>query len=114
MPLRLYKMGIEGKVAVINLALIGCALAVILHTVDINPFFMDARWVIAREAATIAIAVLGFPMGWIAVLGLSTNGPDETVFVLLMIFLPLNAYVWGYVVGAIVRLRKALEVRGKS
>ena len=98
MRLRLFRMGIEGKIAVANLALIGCALCVVRASISIR----SEGWRAASAVAEVAVAVLGFPVGWISVLGGDTGG-SEMVLILGAIFLPLNAYLWGYVVAAVVR-----------
>lgn len=110
MQFRLYKMGIEGKVAVANMALINCALAVILYHVHIQSEGSRA----AAEIASGAMIVLGFPVGGISLIGSSMHGPDVMFFTLLAIFLPLNAYVWGYTVAAIVSSHKARRARRLS
>ena len=102
MRFRLLRMGIEGKVAVANLALIGCALLVVLASVHNR----SEGWFAAGTVAYAVVAVLGFPAGWFAMLGETASGlsgPPMFVFMLGAIFLPLNAYLWGYVVAAIVR-----------
>ena len=98
MGFRLFRMGIEGKIAVANLALIGCALCVVRASIYIR----SEGWLAARAVAEVAVAVLGFPVGWISALGGDTGG-SPMVFILGAIFLPLNAYLWGYVVAAVVR-----------
>ena len=103
MPFRLYKMGLEGKVAVANMAFINCALAVILYHVHIQSEGSRA----AAEVALFAVGVLGFPVGWLAMIFFASPAPDPLGFFFAMIFLPLNAYVWGKTVEAIVRRLKA-------
>jgi len=111
MPFRLYKMGLEAKVAVANMALINCALAIILYDVHIQSEGSRA----AAEIAQITIAVLGCPAGWFSLLGAGTvSGPPAMAMLLAMIFLPLNAYVWGKTVEVIVRRHKAHRDRRLS
>jgi len=103
-------MGMRAKVAVANLAVINCALTVILFSMHIQ----SEGWIAAAEVAQAAIAVLGFPVGWLSLLGLTMNGPDEVFFTLLSVFLPLNAYVWGDMVTVFARLFKACKTRPTS
>jgi len=110
MPFRLYKMGLEAKVAVANMALINCALAVILYHVHIQSEGSRAT----AEIAQITIAVLGCPVGWIGMLYVMSAHQYPFGFFQLMIFLPLNAYVWGKTVEAIVRRLKARRARRLS
>jgi len=83
---------------VANLLLVGCALAVILAAVHIG----TDGWYAAGEFASVVVAILGFPVGWISMLGASTCDSGE-IFILGAVFLPLNAYLWGYIVAAVVR-----------
>ncbi len=99
MPFRLYKMGLEAKVAVANMTLVNCALVMILFSLYIE----SEGWQAAANVARIGIAVLGFPVGWISLLCVTSGGPDVMSFALLAICLTLNAYVWGKVMAAIVR-----------
>lgn len=107
MGFRLFRMGIEGKVAVANLALIGCALVVILLN---GPGGTDV-WYSAGGIAYLAVAVLGFPVGWISIIFASVHEPGPGLLFLGPIFLPLNAYVWGYTVAAIRRQTRARKAR---
>jgi len=95
-------MGLEAKVAVANMALINCALGVILYDVHIQSEGSRA----AAEVAMIAIVVLGSPVGWFPLFCPGAFGDPIAMF-LAMIFLPLNAYVWGKTVEAIVNWHKA-------
>jgi len=114
MRLRLFKLGLEGKVAVTNLLLIGCALAVVRIGIALGFPELDAHaqhelWATAGAIAWIMVVVLSFPVGWLsAVLG---SGDSFMVTILAAVFLPLNAYLWGYVVAAIVKWRRARKAQ---
>jgi hypothetical protein len=103
-------MGLEAKVAVANMALINCALAIILYDVRIQSEGSRA----AAEVALFAVWILGFPVGWIATFFCTMGGPDPVFFTLLAVFLTLNAYVWGKTVEVIVRRHKAHRDRRLS
>ena len=106
MQFRLFKMGIESKVAVVNLTLLGCALVVMFGALC---RWTDEPWLAVAGLAYIATAILTFPVGWLVLLGIS--GPSVLVFALGAIFFPLNAYLWGSVVAAIIRLHRTRRAR---
>jgi len=107
-------MGIESKVAVANLSLIGLALVVILLCMISDP----ERWQATIEVAHWAIAVLGFPIGSFGLaLALRAHGSywDYVVeYAVFAAFLITNAYMWGGVVGAVVRWRDGRKARRRS
>ena len=99
---RLYRMDLERKIAVGNLALPAIVLVVFLAT------FRDGGLHTATEAerivhggVTIAMAILTFPVGWFPAF-LGSSGAS----VALVVFVPLNAYLWGYAAAAFIRLLK--------
>jgi hypothetical protein len=95
MKLRLFRMGLEGKVAVANLSLLGCALIVMFGP---QAWMNEGSLAVAGVAYVVA-AVLTFPAGWMA----AVYGPPLLVFAIGAIMFPLNAYLWGYTVAAFVR-----------
>ena len=98
-------MGLEAKVAVINLSLVACALLVLRLTLT-GPPQPSGLLVFAATSAYIVIVILSFPVGWLSLLlAGGAIGSVFMVFVLACIFLPLNAYLWGYIAAAIVRRR---------
>ena len=113
MRLRLFKMGTEGKVAVANLALMSAALLVFLITFPNAEVKYDSASegeLLVARAVGIIVAVLAFPVGWVsAILGGVSDPPVTAV-----IFVPLNAYMWGYVVAAFLRWRKARRSQSSS
>ncbi len=109
MKLRLYKMGIEGAVAVVNLSLIGVAL--VAFRVAFPKGFIDhnaasATRLLVADLVWFAVHVLSFPVGW---LGYLLDGSDHWLLT-APIYIPLNAYVWGYTVAAIRRKRRRRQV----
>lgn len=99
MQWRLFRMGIEGKVAVANLTLVGCALLVLA-----NGNAGSAAWCTAWQVARVGFAILSCPVGWLSMPGETLDGPPIDL-ILYGIFLPLNAYLWGYVVAAVLAWR---------
>lgn len=106
MQLRLFKMSLEGKVAVANLALVGLALLAYRITCprnDVELFCSSKEMLAFVHAMEVMIVIFSFPVGWSSLLQPGVSGPPITA----PIFVPLNAYFWGYLVAAIVRRRQA-------
>lgn len=101
MKLRLFRMGIVGKVAVANLWAVGIALLVGY----LGRGSQSGGWATAADIAQIAVIVLSFPVGWIAILH-PVGGPTIFDLVLLVTCLPLNAYFWGYAVATLEKRHK--------
>ena len=107
MRFRWFKMGIEGKVAVANLGLVGLVLVALLITFPDGVIRVDetSEGMLAfLDAIEVALMVLTFPVGWFPQVfsGMLHHPPMTTV-----IFVPLNAYFWGYIVATLVRWRKS-------
>ena len=103
MRFRLFRMGIEGAIAVGNLSLLGIAMLVYLATSPPAGADYDSAGsgeFLVAYVMTRAVLVLTFPVGWLG--WLVSYGELLTA----VIFVPLNAYLWGYTVAAIVRPRK--------
>jgi hypothetical protein len=107
MQIRLFKMGIEGKVAVANLVLLGLALAVlrVAFPEEVARETTSTGEVALAYGLGITIAVLSFPVGWLSLLFSTTHG-HEIEIIAAMVYFPLNAYLWGYIVAAVARWRK--------
>ena len=104
MRLRLYKMEIEGKVAVANLGLVGLVLVVFLIADGVvNTDTTSEGMLTFKFVLHAIIMVLTFPVGWLSNMCTGVSGPPVTA----VIFVPLNAYLWGYIVAAVVRRRKS-------
>ncbi len=111
--MRLFRKGLEANVAVINLALVACALLVLRLTLACDPP-PSGLVVSAAACAYIMVLILSFPVGWLSVLLAGGEiGSVFMVFVLACIFLPLNAYLWGYIAAVIVR-RRAVRKHGDA
>jgi hypothetical protein len=93
----LYKMGLAAKIAVANMAMMCCALAVFRYSMDQPP---PEKF--SLPAGT-AIGILAFPVGWLATLSAAMDDPGVGLAFGAVIFLPLNAYVWGYSLAPLVR-----------
>lgn len=120
MEFRLFRMSIKGKVAVANLLLVDCALVVLMIQARLVPEYYPRPVAIADTA----MAVLSFPVGWftmflvdtmVSMAVLPTGWFDVPAFsaqaevwtyVFDAVSLPLNAYLWGYVVATFIRWRK--------
>ena len=102
MSFRFFKMGFEGKVAVANLASVGACLLVIL----LEAHLQSDAWRSAGAVAEKLMVVLAFPVGWLSFLASTVSGPPLMEYVLLTIFLPLNAFLWGYTAAAAIQWRR--------
>jgi len=102
-------MGIEGAIAVANLILMGAALLVLLAMFPDGLDYGSATKgeILVAETVKIVVVVLAFPVGWISCFVEPVHGPPLTA----MVFVPLNAYVWGYSVAAFLRFLKARRSR---
>ena len=98
MTFRLYKMDRIGKVAFANMMLIVLALVVVLIAVHAR----SDGWNTPGGIAWLVSEGLGLPLSLIAMLFDTTCQPSETAFILRMIFLPINAYLWGHVVDGFI------------
>lgn len=100
MRLNLYRMKLEGWIAVANLCLIGVALLAFRMTFprsSVNTATASQHELMLASGVEITVVVLSFPVGWLSCLG-SAVSPLLTV-----VFVPLNAYVWGYSLAALIR-----------
>ena len=103
---RLFRMGIEGKVAFANLGLVGLALAAFLIAFPDGVVHHDSTsegMLAFASILQVMLAVLSFPVGWLSFLLDGMHGLGVTA----VIFVPLNAYLWGYIVAAVVKWRKS-------
>jgi len=100
---RLYKMSLEGKIAVANMLLI---LAVVLvYPRMLSSYGSD---VLFDPVGVLAVAALTFPVGWLGGY-LFSKFCDQPLLavVLLGVFWVLNAYFWGIVLAKLVRAVRA-------
>lgn len=114
MRVRLYKMRLEGWVAVGNLLLVGLALGTFLVAfpdLTVNVDTASPRMLALDSAINVALAILTFPVGWLSDLfRLGVSGPPITA----VIFVPLNAYLWGYVAAALIKWGRARKARHRG
>lgn len=106
-------MGQQGAVAVGNLVLLGLvALANWTVFSQRLPFgrMPDSRQGLAM-AFDLAVAVLAFPVGWLSNIFSTVSGPPIVTYTAATIFLPLNAYLWGYVWAAVRRRTRRATFR---
>ncbi len=106
MRFRLFKMGIEGKVATANLGLVGLVLVAFLIRFPsgiVDHDMASKGMLVFASVLEVILAVFSFPVGWLSMLFIGVSGPPVTA----VIFVPLNAYLWGYIVAAVVRRRKS-------
>lgn len=106
MRFRLFRMGIEGKVAVVNLGLFGLVLTAYLIAFPGGQIDVDSTPKNMLRLASIlwvAIIVLSFPVGWLSILLMFVTTDILLASFTVFIFVPLNAYLWGYVVAAVIR-----------
>ena len=114
MRLRLWRMDTEGKIAVGNLGLTAIAILVVLLITTLSDGHPGPTASMFRVVGVFALAVLSFPVGWLGVL-FGTCAPLGGFA--LIIFIPLNAYLWGYVAASIQRssnARKAAKLKRTS
>jgi len=98
MRFRLFRMSLQGWVATANLVLIGTALLVRrLSFPDgvVNVDRATSGELALAEVVDVAVAVLSFPVAWVGQLFLPLSEPGLGPFV----FVPLNAYFWGFLVA---------------
>lgn len=106
MRINVFRMGLRNWVALANLALFGLALVVYLVS---DPTCVDEcklPWpphVTLARAAEVLGAVISFPVGWLSAIGGSVSHPFESRVALAVVFVPLNAYLWGFLTEAIIR-----------
>ena len=98
MGFRLFRMGIEGKVAVINLGLFGLVLTAHLIAFPGAVINGDST---PKDMLLLACILLSVPVGWLSIQFSLTFGVEALLTA--VIFVPLNAYLWGYVVAAVIR-----------
>ena len=103
MPFRLYKMSLEGKIAVANMLLI--FVVVLAYPRTLTPYGSD---VLPDATGVFALGALTFPVGWLGwyFLGKFCDQPLLAV-VLVVVFVVLNAYFWGFVLAKLVRAVRA-------
>lgn len=91
----LYKMGVQGAIATINLVAFGVALAVWLATSQGTGWnIINKPWV--HGAALIMLKATTFPLIWIGdYLGTKEVSPCVAILYLAIV-VPLNAYLWGF------------------
>lgn len=102
MQFHLYKMTLQGRIAVAILALIGLSMATYL-------VLFPKGYVTGNDWRHQVMAVLGvmsailscFPIGWLGWM-LGDGGFIEGI-VIIGLFMILNAYLWAYTIAAIVR-----------
>lgn len=106
MRVRLSRVGIEGKVAVANLGLVGLVLAGRLIAFPdglVDQGSTSEGMLAFASILNVTLTVLSFPVGWLSLLFTGMHGPPVTA----VIFVPLNAYLWGYIVAAVVKWRNS-------
>ena len=101
MRFHLYKMTLEGKIAVANMLLIHAVVLVL--RVSACPILCSGG-PLPSATATLALAALTFPVGWLSVLFADEFCGQP---LLAVVFVPLNAYFWGYVLAKLVRAVRA-------
>lgn len=106
MRVNLSKPRLHGVVAIINLALIGMILLTFLVAFPGGVVDQDTtsrNGLLLASTLEILLAVLSFPLGWLSLLfRAGVSGPPWAA----VIFVPLNAYLWGYIAAAVVNWRK--------
>jgi len=110
MKWRLYRMEMEGKIAVCNLGLLLIVLLVFLATFPeayVNHNTATETEFLIADSVFVAAAILIFPVGWLSNAGMGVSGPPVFCF----IFVPLNAYLWGYSFAALFRVFKRCRQR---
>ena len=104
MLFRLYKMTLEGKIAVANMLLI---LAVVLvYPRTLSSYGFD---VLPGPVGVLAFCALTFPLGCTLGGYFLSKFCDQPLLavVLFVVFVVLNAYFWGYVLAKLVRAVRA-------
>ncbi len=103
MVLRLYKMSLQGAVAVCNLTLLGIALLVWIGTFPelvVNLARATETQLVVDRVLWTAVAVLTTPLGWL--IPEICVGPADALLA-AMIVVPVNAYLWGWAIAALCR-----------
>jgi hypothetical protein len=113
MRFSLFKLRLEGIVAVINLGLVGVVLLTFLiafpeGVVDQNT--TSRNGLLLDSTLDVLLAILTFPVEWLTLPFTPMDGAPFTA----LIFVPLNTYFWGYVTAAIVRRYKARRGKGNT
>jgi hypothetical protein len=107
MRFRFFKLpGFEGRVAIANLLLIGFML--VTHLIAFPEIWVDVdktspRMRMFDDVLFGVVIVLAFPVGWLSMMDYHALAS--------VIFLPLNAYLWGYAAAAIIHWRKNRHLR---
>jgi len=97
----LYKMTLEGKIAVANMLLFH-AVVFVFRVLPCPTVYSGGP--LPSATATLAIAATTFPVGWLSVLFADEFYGQP---LLAVVFVPLNAYFWGYVLAKLVRAVRA-------
>jgi hypothetical protein len=103
---RIYKMSLEGKIAVANMLLIIAVFLVFPRTIY---FLVPYNITVMPDLdGVLALAALTSPVGWLGrfLLDKFCDQPLLAV-VLVVVFVVLNAYFWGYVLAKLVRAVRA-------
>lgn len=94
MRLSLFKMTVQGKVAVFNLVLF--AILVLVGEFILDRFHCEGTTL--SSVFNAAFVVITCPLGWFA----SAMSCRETDTLMYLIFLqPINAYMWGYAASGV-------------
>ena len=115
MRLRLFRMGIEGKVAVANLSLVG--LNMIVRLIAFPGGMVHGAPITMYPIALVLelmFAGLTFPIGFLAMCVTWEWGSGPVFAVATAICVPLNAYLWGYVAATIMGRRGAGRTAASS
>lgn len=99
---RLYRMSLEGKIAVANLILIGLLIVIyvmVFPNADIDWYNTTPLQSFLKKTLEVVISALAFPVGWFSYVIDPPSGPSLAA----VLFVPLNAYLWGHTLAAVYR-----------
>lgn len=103
------KLNLIGKIAIANMAGVGvCALIDLwMFPSGIRRVGVDPNWMFTVDSILIWISViLVFPIGWFME-WVFNPGIHATMTPLILVYVPANAYLWGYLVNHFVKRRSA-------
>ena len=110
------KLSLVGQIAIANMACIGsCALIDLwMFPTGIRRVGVDPNWMLIVDSILGWISVvLVFPLGWIME-WVFNPGIHATLSPLILVYVPANAYIWGYLIDRFVKGRSADQTREQA
>lgn len=89
-------MALRNRVAFLNLSLLGLCL-IFYRIITPDGVYLPGRESVGAFLYAVT-AVLSFPVGWLSLLA----APTPLCYLLAAIFVPFNAYLWGFIIESLV------------